>query len=183
MKKMLLLAALLMLGTQAQAANLALTGTASQSSTYYGASASRAIDGNTSGNYYDATVAHTQADSGAWWQVDLGAMSNIQQIDIWNRTDCCSTRLSNFTLTVFDDALSAVWSQAFTGVATAHEIFNTGSILGQIVKVQLNGTNYLQLAEVQVFGNNVSAVPLPAAAFLFAPALLGFLGLRRKRRV
>jgi hypothetical protein len=29
---------------------------------------------------------------------------------------------------------------------------------------------------------NVSAVPIPAAAFLFAPALLGFLGLRHKRR-
>ena len=26
----------------------------------------------------------------------------------------------------------------------------------------------------------VSAVPIPAAALLFAPALLGFLGLRRK---
>jgi hypothetical protein len=26
----------------------------------------------------------------------------------------------------------------------------------------------------------VSAVPVPAAAFLFAPALLGFMGLRRK---
>jgi hypothetical protein len=29
---------------------------------------------------------------------------------------------------------------------------------------------------------NVSAVPVPAAAFLFAPALLGFLGLRHRRR-
>lgn len=30
---------------------------------------------------------------------------------------------------------------------------------------------------------NVSAVPIPAAAFLFAPALLGFLGLRRRKLV
>lgn len=29
---------------------------------------------------------------------------------------------------------------------------------------------------------NVSAVPVPAAAFLFAPALLGFMGLRRKAK-
>jgi len=29
---------------------------------------------------------------------------------------------------------------------------------------------------------NVSQVPIPAAAFLFAPALLGFLGLRRKAK-
>ncbi len=30
--------------------------------------------------------------------------------------------------------------------------------------------------------SNVSAVPVPAAAFMFAPALLGFLGFRRKVR-
>jgi len=30
---------------------------------------------------------------------------------------------------------------------------------------------------------NVSAVPIPAAAFLFAPALIGFMGLRRKTNV
>tara|TARA_R110002167_G_scaffold76148_12_gene212228 strand:+ start:951 stop:1568 length:618 start_codon:yes stop_codon:yes gene_type:complete len=29
---------------------------------------------------------------------------------------------------------------------------------------------------------NVSAVPIPAAAFLFAPAMLGFMGLRRKAK-
>ena len=31
--------------------------------------------------------------------------------------------------------------------------------------------------------NEISEVPLPAAAFLFAPALLGFIGLRRKTKV
>ena len=30
-------------------------------------------------------------------------------------------------------------------------------------------------------GAAVSAVPIPAAAFMFAPALLGFLGLRRRK--
>lgn len=35
-------------------------------------------------------------------------------------------------------------------------------------------------SEVTLDYNNVSAVPVPAAAFLFAPALLGFLGLRKK---
>tara|TARA_R110001583_G_scaffold41891_1_gene133121 strand:- start:15106 stop:15675 length:570 start_codon:yes stop_codon:yes gene_type:complete len=183
MKKILFVAAMLMLGTQAQAANLALTGTASQSSTGYwdgGASASRAIDGNTDGSFWNSSVSHTDNEQGASWQVDLGSMSNIDQIDLWNRTDCCDARLADFTVSIFDAALSTIWSQVFSGAAGTHEIFNTGSVLGQIVKIQLNGTNYLQLAEVQVFGNNVSAVPVPAALFLFAPALLGFLGLRRK---
>lgn len=38
------------------------------------------------------------------------------------------------------------------------------------------------LGRLMISDSNVSAVPVPAAAFLFAPALLGFLGLRRKAR-
>jgi len=36
--------------------------------------------------------------------------------------------------------------------------------------------------EVRFTSFNVSAVPLPPAALLFAPALLGFMGLRRKAK-
>jgi hypothetical protein len=35
-------------------------------------------------------------------------------------------------------------------------------------------------ASVYMDVEGVSAVPVPAAAFLFAPALIGFMGLRRK---
>lgn len=44
----------------------------------------------------------------------------------------------------------------------------------------LNFSNYQSLATIEI--SNVSAVPVPAAAFLFAPALLGFMGLRRRRQ-
>jgi hypothetical protein len=37
-------------------------------------------------------------------------------------------------------------------------------------------------AAVQLSSVDVSAVPIPAAALLFAPALLGFMGLRRKAK-
>jgi hypothetical protein len=165
-------------GLQAASTNLALTGTASQSSTGFGGSASRAIDGNTNGSWSNNSVTHTGQEQGAWWQVDLGLMTQIDQVDIWSRTDCCETRLSDFTVSIWDTAsANQLWSENFAGTASAHVIFNMSSIVGQIVKVQLNGTNYLSLAEVQV-----SAVPVPAAAFLFAPALLGFLGLRRKAK-
>jgi hypothetical protein len=42
------------------------------------------------------------------------------------------------------------------------------------------GDNSYSVGEFQAFGSAVSAVPVPAAAFLFAPALMGFLGFRRK---
>jgi hypothetical protein len=31
-----------------------------------------------------------------WWQVDLGNQKNIKKIVIYNRTDCCADRLSNY---------------------------------------------------------------------------------------
>ena len=43
---------------------------------------------------------------------------------------------------------------------------------------RFNFDNYPSIATIEL--TNVSAVPVPAAAFLFAPALLGFIGLRRK---
>ena len=50
------------------------------------------------------------------------------------------------------------------------------------------GTNYIlkiidATSGVVKYDVSVSAVPVPAALFLFAPALLGFLGMRRKATV
>jgi hypothetical protein len=42
------------------------------------------------------------------------------------------------------------------------------------------GDNSYSVGEFQAYGSTVSAVPVPAAALMFAPALLGFMGLRRK---
>jgi hypothetical protein len=44
----------------------------------------------------------------------------------------------------------------------------------------LNFTGYDSIGSFTL--TNVSEVPVPAAAFLFGPALLGFLGLRRKAK-
>jgi hypothetical protein len=56
------------------------------------------------------------------------------------------------------------------------------------------GANYAGIDQLKIIGSNnyvlddftynenVSAVPVPAALFMFAPALLGFMGLRRKAK-
>lgn len=84
--------------------NAARKGKASQSSTAHGGVASRAIDGNTSGNYNDGTATHTQEGTDEpWWEVDLGREMPIEKITVWNRTDGnLGTRLANFTLRVLD---------------------------------------------------------------------------------
>ena len=79
------------------AANVALGKLASQSSTFTADyPASRAVDGNTDGNHLNKSINHTNYDVNAWWQVDLGTPTAIASIALWNRTDCCSSRLTNF---------------------------------------------------------------------------------------
>jgi len=52
--------------------NLALNKTATMSSTGWGGTASRAVDGNTDGVWDNGSVAHTGKQANPWWEVDLG---------------------------------------------------------------------------------------------------------------
>ena len=72
---------------------------ASQASEYTTSSpAGRAVDGSVDGNWGAGSVSQTGNTQNSWWQVDLGAVQEINAVQIWNRTDCCTTRLSNFYL-------------------------------------------------------------------------------------
>jgi len=146
--------------------DLALGRAATQSSTipgYPSAGAASAVDGNTDGVFSDGSVTATNADPNAWWQVDLGTPSNIGTIIIWNRTDCCSSRLSDYWVFVssspFDASdipatlqfRSGTWASHQTGVPNPSIIIPV-AMQGRYVRVQLSGTNNLSLAEVQVMG-------------------------------
>jgi F5/8 type C domain len=137
--------------------------TATQSSTYPGnVGASAAVDGNTAGDYRDGSVSHTNDDMNAWWQVDLGASSMINMITVWNRTDCCSSRLSDYWVFVSDKPFNAsdtpstlqnrsgTWGSHQTTLPSPSTVIDTGGVQGRYIRKQLSGTNYLALAEVQV---------------------------------
>src|SRR5262245_18876237 len=87
--------------------NLSLVKPATQSSTAYDAPASRGVDGNTSGNWANNSVTHTATEHQPWWQVDLGSIQQIEVVKLWNRTDCCSDRLSNFYVLDSNDPFSS----------------------------------------------------------------------------
>lgn len=133
--------------------NLALGKTAEQSSNYSSNSglAGLAIDGNTSGLWKQGSVTHTSNTSTPWWQVRLGADYTIGDIVIWNRTDCCSSRLSNFDVFVYNDAGTQVYKTTITSTPNPSVTINTGGVTGSRVRIKLKGTNALSLAEVQVF--------------------------------
>ena len=148
-------------------ANLALDGSASQSSTEYGGVPSRAIDGNTNGNYNDRSVTHTVREANAWWEVDLGVTENIGDINIFNRTnDCCADRLTNFTVSVLNADRVTTFSQSFDTAPDPSITVNAGGATGSIVRIQLNEENTpLSLAEVEVFAGMASGNIPPVVSF------------------
>jgi hypothetical protein len=143
------------------AADLALNKTATQSSTNWSAPADRAVDGNTDGNFWNGSVTTTQVESQPWWQVDLGSLQSIGNIDLWNRTDCCGEALTNFYVFVSDNPFTSTdlsTTQNQTGVSSYHVSGQGGTPTtinanrtGRYVRVQLVGQERLSLAEVQVW--------------------------------
>ena len=155
------------------ATNLAPSGTATQSSDFFGAVASRANDGNRDGNFPSGSVTATMNDSNAWWELDLGELKNIEVIELWNRSDVATDRLANLEIFVSDSPFTSqditatrnqagVRSFSFTGPVDRVARFNIGGT-GQYVRVQLAGRNYLSLAEVTVYGSSATT-PTPAPA-------------------
>jgi len=141
--------------------------------------ASRAIDGDTNGNWFTGKITHTNNEFQPWWQVSLGGgISTISEIDIWNRTDCCTGRLNHYDVTVFSGGV-AVWSSLNNPTPALQEAIFLPTVAGDAVKIQLEGSDYLSLAEVQVW--TTSAVPEPET-YAMLLAGLGLLGVAAGRR-
>ena len=147
----------------ADSPNLALHKPAVSSSEAFGGAAARVVDGDTNGVFYNNSVSHTDENQYAWWQVDLGASAPISTVNVWNRTDCCTSRLDDHWTFVsehpFDTSLTpeqqaakpGVWSSHHTGPAPVVSVEKPGAN-GRYVMVQLSKKDYLTLAEVEVYG-------------------------------
>ena len=127
-----------------------------------------ARDGNTDGDWRNGSVTHTELDPNAWWEVDLGSVKNLDHILVWNRSDCCGERLVPFYVLVSDAPfvstdLDDTRNQAgVTEIFVSEEPSPTRQIAvgrsGRFVRIQLAGSNYLSLAEVEVYGENEGPV-------------------------
>ena len=137
--------------------NLALGKASRQSSTAFGGLASRANDGNTDGRYGSGSVTHTSHTDNPWWEVDLGKSYDIEQIKLFNRTDCCTSRLNNYNIYIYDNSRKLVDQITNQQTFTGSKIFNKKAT-GRYVRVQISGRATLSLAEVQVFGKEISTV-------------------------
>jgi hypothetical protein len=157
----------LLLCSQPDTENLALNRPSWQSTTLegYDAGASKVNDGNTSGNFWDGSVSHSEYGftgavpeaPGQWWYVGLDAERVVTAVNIFNRTDCCSERLSHYKILAWDSStytwkvISDQSESDTTGLPViTHPIANVKT---QYLMVAKTDENYLHLAEVQVIGS------------------------------
>jgi hypothetical protein len=135
-----------------------------QSSTAWGGDASRAVDGNTDGFWDSASTTHTDLQWHPWWQVDLGATYNVSTVDVYNRLDCCTERLTDYVILVSNRVMTE--SDLYSGSPDVTRIVQPGNFClqetfamatGRFVMVGLpNRYEYLSLAEVKVFGSELA---------------------------
>jgi len=176
--------AILLAGFQSLfAANLALQGTASQTSTLVNSAipvASKAIDGNRDGNFNNGSVSHTTGGTdNDQWMVDLGAAKVVDSITLWNRSDCCTNRLSNVRISVLDSSFNEIYG---VDIPNSNPVTNSPFVrgfpipfgtVGRYVRVMslpganAYGDNVVSLAEVEVWGHqslqNLARHPLATA--------------------
>jgi uncharacterized repeat protein (TIGR03806 family) len=151
-------------------ANVALSGTTDQSSTYGNGDASLAINGQTQASSpWSADLQHTENQYRPWWQVDLGGEHRIESITIHNRTNGFQSRLKDFYILVSDTPFNnqgldelltnnGIYSQYFAGEVGIEETFSIQTE-GRYVRIQLANQGILHMAEVEVMGCFLQASP------------------------
>lgn len=169
-----LTAAMVLTSLEAAPINVALAtngGIAAQSSLHDVAfPAVHAIDGN------QATFSHTTSELNAWWQVTFNASYFITEVTIFNRTDCCPERINAFSVFLYDAGNNVVWSQTGNSInlPATTATFTGINTVGNRLRVQLDGTNFLHMTEVVAMGDTppTNDIPEPSTCALAGAGLL-----------
>ena len=157
--------------------NLARGKSSQQSTTEYDGEASRAVDGNTDGDFANGSVTFANGGPQPWWQVDMHIIPAVHAVQLWNRTDAAPERLSDFYIFLSEapfnsndpDVLlqdTSIWHYHHPGTAgelttitwndfedhSGEAPERSKELTGRYLRVQLTGNDPLSLAEVQVWG-------------------------------
>eukprot|EP01052_Picozoa_sp_SAG31_P012652 SAG31_NODE_745_length_12408_cov_4.755057_1_plen_562_part_00 len=129
---------------------------ATSSSVAWGGVASRAVDGQTSGNFVDGqTCTHTDENGRGvqWWQVDLGGTHEIGPIHIYHRTDApYQDRLvgAEVVVSATDNFNDGEVCEFLDEAGAQPEVVQCSGRAGRFVTVASNTGNPLTLCEVEV---------------------------------
>ncbi|XP_070554667.1 pentraxin fusion protein-like [Ptychodera flava] len=127
--------------------------------------ASRALDGDKSGNYFEGgSCSHTRWDFEPWWKVDLLITYRIIRVHIVNRDDtCCYDRLIGAVVRAGNDEdhLQNPICGEPIGLDNRGEIVINcpGRTLGRYVSVNLpDRLDPLSICEAEVYGQGINIV-------------------------
>ena len=132
---------------------ISVFGKAKQVTTFRNATAEKAIDGNTSGDFFAGSVTGTLPGSFVWWELDLGSDQRISKIVIYNRTDCCAERINPAQIDLRNSEQKVVWHGNIESTRARYE-FDVNSAT---TSLSLEGRNLLRNATFQQTTNP----PLP----------------------
>jgi len=113
---------------------------------------SKAVDGNTNQNWGGKSCTHTKSMSNPWWKVDLQANYKVSNVKVWNRSDCCGSRLDPFQVFVGSHKCGGNHS---IKQGQSKDV-SCGNKEGSSVKIQVRkGTKKapLTICEVKVYGS------------------------------
>ena len=83
----------------------------------------------------------------------------LNKVIIWNRSDCCSERLSNFVITVGNNPKGTENAVCARGANTRNirsfDLNCPANMVGRYVQITIPGPQALTLCEVKVYGYNV----------------------------
>lgn len=114
--------------------NWALHTSPTQSSTAFGGNAARAVDGNRDGVWSHGSVTHTNEETDPYWQVDLGAAHYIDEIRLYNRTDCCSERLKDLAVLFMNSKTGFTHRDFSSSIGENHEGPDGAGVAGAFMK-------------------------------------------------
>ncbi|XP_048766761.2 uncharacterized protein LOC130046330 [Ostrea edulis] len=133
-------------------ANVAIGKSVSVSSTHSGFPPSNAVNG------YLNDFMHTSGEeSKPWLTIDLGGTFLVQQIEIFNRADCCGARFHDAEVTVGESLDNLQFCGHYSGPARNGEriaIWCPSHTIARFVKIQMvkGRGSILHVAEVLIWG-------------------------------
>ncbi|XP_048057790.1 uncharacterized protein LOC125275135 isoform X3 [Megalobrama amblycephala] len=140
--------------------NLALGGTAVQSSTYDQlAAAQKAVDGNRNSIRKQGSCTHTKADRDPWWRVDLLEVYKITRVSITNHGDGYVQRINGAQIRIGNSLENNGNNNQLAATVVSIPLGETRTfkfkpIKGRYVNIIIPGRNeYLTLCEVEVFAD------------------------------
>jgi hypothetical protein len=118
--------------------------------------------------------AHTDTRLNAWMMIDLQQPAFVNHVRIFNRVDCCGSRLNNFQIRVGDSSTFSNNPACVTGEPSFNDVKDFSCVLsGRYVSIQqFHNESNMNLRELEVYGLKPAEV-CPACAQGFYKAYAG----------